>query len=267
MNVGLVRLVYFSPTNTTKQIVEAIAEGTQYVPTAHLDLTPPEEKLMTFVELNELAIIGVPVYGGRIPVDAVIRLRRLKAQGIPAVIVVVYGNREYEDALLELRDIAIETGFKPFAGGAFIGEHSYSTEEKPVAHGRPDIYDIEKAKEFGRAIQKKVESGAVSGDIQPLSIPGNYPYKERRERSNDVAPVTNEGLCIKCGRCAEVCPKAAITISKTVDTNPHLCIFCTACVKSCSSGARVWKHSRIIRATEWLHSNFSQRKEPETYPS
>ena len=172
MNIGLVRLVYFSPTKTTKQIVEAIAEGTQYLPFAHLDLTPPEEKSMTFVDPNELAIIGAPVYGGRIPVEAAIRLRRLKAQSIPAVIVVVYGNREYEDALLELRDITVETGFIPIASGAFIGEHSYSTEEKPIAHGRPDAYDIEKAKEFGKAIQKKVGGITSSGDTQI------YPFQE-----------------------------------------------------------------------------------------
>ena len=267
MNVELVRLVYYSPTKTTKQIVEVIAEGTQYEPIAHLDLTPPKEKSMVLEDLNELAIIGAPVYGGRIPVDAVIRLRRLKAHGIPAVVVVVYGNREYEDALLELRDIAVEIGFRPVAGGAFIGEHSYSTEEKPVAHGRPDTDDVEKAKEFGRAIREKVDGIAASVDIQPLSVPGDFPYKERRERSNDVAPVTREVLCLKCGRCAEVCPKAAITIGETVETDPRLCIFCTACVKSCPSGARVWEHPRIIRATEWLHSNFSKRKEPETYLS
>lgn len=265
MNIELVRLVYFSPTKTTKQIIEAIAEGTQYESIAHLDLTPPEEKSMVLEDLNELVIIGAPVYGGRIPIDAVIRLRRLKAHGIPAVVVVVYGNREYEDALLELRDIAFETGFRPVAGGAFIGEHSYSTEEKPVAHGRPDADDVDKAKEFGRAIREKVRGKATRGDIQPLYVPGDFPYKERSERSNDLTPVTREDLCIKCSRCSEVCPKAAIIISAAVETDPHLCIFCTACVKSCPSSARVWEHPRIIRGREWLHSNCSMRKEPKIY--
>lgn len=267
MKVKRVRLVYFSPTKTTKQILEAIAKGTQYKTIAHLNLTPPEDKSITFVDNNELAIIGAPVYGGRIPVDAANRLRRLKAHSIPAVIVVVYGNREYEDALLELRDIAIETGFRPFAAGAFTGEHSYSTERKPIAQGRPDAYDVEKAKEFGKIIQEKAVGIVSIGDIQPLSVPGNSNYKERRERPNEVAPVTKEEICIKCGRCAEACPKEAVTIGETVETDPHLCIFCTACVKSCPSSARVWNHSRIIRATEWLHSNFSLRKEPETYLS
>jgi ferredoxin len=267
MNIDLVKLVYFSPTKTTKQIVEAIAEGTQYEPITSLDLTPPEKKSMVLEDPNELIIIGAPVYAGRIPVDAVKRLRRLRALDIPAVVVVVYGNREYEDALLELRDIAVETGFRPVAGGVFIGEHSYSMNEKPIAHGRPDADDVENAKEFGRSIREKVVGIATSGDIEPLIIPGDFPYRERRERSNDASPVTRESLCIKCGRCAEVCPKAAITIGETVETDPSLCIFCTACVKSCPSDARVWEHTRIIRATERLYSNYNKRKEPETYLS
>ena len=82
------------------------------------------------------------MYGGRLPADAVKRLSNLKGHNTPAVIVVVYGNREYEDALLELNDLAIEAGFKPVAAGAFIGEHSYSNKDSPIAHGRPDEKDI-----------------------------------------------------------------------------------------------------------------------------
>lgn len=105
----------------------------------------------------------------------------------------------------------------------------------------------------------------TSDGIQLLTVPGDFPYKNRGERSNDVAPVTKEEVCIKCGRCAEVCPKAAIIVVDIVETDPSLCIFCTACVKNCPTGARVWEHPRIIRSTEWLHANCSERREPETY--
>lgn len=266
MKVDSVRLIYYSPTETSKQVVEAIAKGAQYESTTQLDLTPPAAKTMEIEGFgDELAIIGAPVYGGRIPVEAVSRLRRLKASDTPAALVVVYGNRAYEDALLELKDIATDAGFILVAGAAFIGEHSLSVSDKPIAQGRPDDSDMEKAHAFGRAIREKLDRVAGVDEFQPLEVPGNHPYREHSKRPRDVAPVTKEDICIKCGRCAEVCPVAAITIGDTVETDSALCTLCSACVKNCPTDARVWEHPWALKVTEWLHTNFSERKEPETY--
>ncbi|UCH03205.1 MAG: EFR1 family ferrodoxin [Candidatus Bathyarchaeota archaeon] len=265
MNISSVKLVYFSPTKTSKQIVEGIAKGIQDGPIEHLDLTPRQAKSQAFIELHEeLAIIGAPVYGGRLPIEAVSRLKRLKANNTPAVVVVVYGNREYEDALLELRDLALETGFKPVAGGAFIGEHSFSTEETPIANGRPDTEDLKKAMEFGKKIQETMGKISRPMDTSSLQVPGNYPYRERSQRS-EATPITKEEYCIKCGKCADACPTAAITINSLITTEQDTCILCCACVKSCPTNARVMDLPRIKNVSEWLYTNFSKRKEPETY--
>jgi hypothetical protein len=66
----------------------------------------------------------VPVYGGRVPEVALERLRALKGNGGPAIAVVVYGNRAYEDALLELHTELTANGYKVIAAAAFIAEHS-----------------------------------------------------------------------------------------------------------------------------------------------
>lgn len=265
MNIHSVKLVYFSPTGTSKRVVEAIAEGIQ-ASGEHIDLTHPAARTQEFEKLHdELAVIAAPVYAGRIPLEAVHRLRRLSADNTPAVLVAVYGNRHYDDALIELRDLAIELGFKPVAGGAFIGEHSYSTAEVPTAHGRPDADDLEKAAEFGRKIKEKMRGVSRPQDIPPLKVPGNHPYKEgMRATSKPVNPVTKEDLCIKCGKCADVCPTFAITVSDMVTIKMDACIRCCACVKNCPTGARVMR-PRMLRFTEWLHTNCSERREPETY--
>jgi len=230
------------------------------------DLTPPAVKTMKIEEFgNELTVIGAPVYGGRIPVEAVSRLRRLNANNTLAVLIVVYGNRAYDDALLELKDITMEAGFIPARGAAFIGEHSYSVSNMPIAQGRPDDSDIERANEFGREIKQKLEEVTSIDKFKPLEVPGNHPYRERGEPSKDVAPVTKEDVCIKCGRCAEVCPVAAITIGNTVETYPALCTFCSACIKNCPVDARIWEHPRILKNRERLYANFSERKEPELF--
>jgi flavodoxin len=106
MNISSATLVYFSPTQTTKKVVEGVARGVRVDTVEHLDLTPPQAKTRECEEMNDgLAIIGAPVYGGRIPGDVAHRLRRLKGNDTPAVVIVVYGNRAYGDALLELRDL------------------------------------------------------------------------------------------------------------------------------------------------------------------
>ena len=265
MDINSAKLVYFSPTNTTKKVVEGIAEGIQVETVEDLDLTPPEAGTRQYEEIHDgLAIIGTPVYGGRVPMDAVRRLERLKGNDTPAVVVVVYGNREYEDALIELKDLVSQAGFKPVAGGVFIGEHSFANETTPIAMGRPDSEDLNKAREFGKMIRDKLRDIQALDDMPPLHVPGNSPYKERGKPSKE-SMATQEALCTKCETCAAVCPTAAITVEDTVMTDPMACIYCCACIKNCPTGARFMESPPLIEKAKWLHTNYSKRKEPEMY--
>jgi len=126
------------------------------------DLTLPDsikpEGTGETISFNDgLTIIGAPVYAGRVAPVAAERIRQFKADGIPAVLVVIYGNREFEDALRELKDLAIEVGFRPIAGGAFIGEHSYADSKFSIARQRPDQKDLKKCSEFGALIKEKIQ--------------------------------------------------------------------------------------------------------------
>jgi ferredoxin len=265
MKINTIKLVYFSPTGTTKSILEGIAQGLQAKRTEHLDLTLPDANTRALAEMHdELVIVGAPVYGGRLPPDAAKRLRRLKGDDTPAVVVVVYGNREYEDALLELSDLVTESGFAPVAGGAFIGEHSFDSEAMPIATGRPDERDLKKAEEFGRAIRQKIAGIDTLDGMVPLKVPGDFPYKEWHKWPG-VSPTTQENVCIQCEACIAACPTAAITMNGTLKTNTDICIVCCACVKACPTGARVADHPRINKSREWLSTNCRQRKEPETF--
>jgi flavodoxin len=102
LKIQTVRLVYFSPTRTAKAILDGIAEGIRVDVVEHIDATLPDADPYDFTEMKEgeLLVIGAPVYAGRIPEIAVRRFQKLKSNGNPAVIVVLYGNREYDDALL-----------------------------------------------------------------------------------------------------------------------------------------------------------------------
>ncbi len=259
------KLIYFSPTHTTKKIIRAIASVLPLDRFEDLDLTLPDADRRIFPEVgNELTILGTPVYAGRVPAVAARRLKRIQAKGSPVLVVVVYGNREFEDALLELKNIAIQQGFRPFAAGAFIGEHSYSTTKVPIASGRPDESDLKKAMEMGTMVFKKLQRILGLKDWSIRKVPGNFPYKERMPISNE-SPRTQETLCTLCGTCATVCPTAAVVLNDSVVTEPELCILCQACVKNCPTGARITEVPRIKQLAESLHSNHFNRKEPEFF--
>ena len=264
MHITSVKLIYFSPTGTTKKILESIAGGFKVNSIEHLDLTPPEEKIHMFNEWNNvLSIIGVPVYGGRVPVEAISRLQRLKANNTPAVIVVVYGNRDYDDAILELYNITTELGFNTIAAGAFLGEHQILR----IARGRPDIKDLKKAQTFGKKIFSKLQNITYIEGVSPLEIPGNYPYIELPSAKDllETCPTTKEEQCIKCSTCIEVCPTAAISLDDTVITNIDTCVMCFACIKNCPTQARIIDTPLLSKYVEYANNNFAKRKEPEIF--
>ena len=266
MEVKQVKLIYFSPTGTTQKVLESIAEGIAVEDVEHINLTLPEGVQQTIPPFSdELVIIGAPVYGGRLPVDVISRFKQLKASNTLAILIVVYGNREFEDALLELKNYAIELGFSPVAGGAFIGEHSFASEEVPVANGRPDSLDVQKAIDFGVKVKDKITALQSPDTQMDLEIPGGFPYEAGGARAMTVSPVSKEDTCTVCGTCASVCPTAAISINGSVATKAELCIRCCACIKNCPEEARVVEDEMWLKIVNWLNENCSARKEPQIF--
>ncbi len=265
MELKTVTLAYFSPTGTTKKVLEGITETIGANSVRHIDLTRPEILSKEIPGIKEgLAILGAPVYAGRIPPEAEERFRKLKGNDIPTVVIALYGNREYEDALIELRDIAVRQGFKPVAGGVFIGEHSFTSEEIPLAAGRPDTQDIDIARDLGRKIAVKMKEIERPADIPELSVPGNIPFRERVNHDN-TPPETDNRYCMKCQACVGVCPTAAVTFNGEVITDADSCILCCACVKYCPTGARQITNPMIGRIRKWLSETCKERKEPEVF--
>ena len=262
MDVKKVRLVFYSPTGKGKKVASAIAEGTR-LEYESIDLTPFEASMKTYdVAEDELAIIAAPVYGGRIPTTALERLEKVKGNNTPAVLVAMYGNREFEDALIELRNFTNIHGFKAIAGSAFIGQHSFDSEETPIATGRPDTEDLKTANEFGAEVMKKL--GQIK-EIQELIVPGNHPYKERRSRTIPISPEVDDEICTLCGICASVCPTSSITVSDLVVTEKPKCTACSACVQNCPTGAMQWKNDGVLNTAKWLSTEYCERKEPEIF--
>ena len=107
--INKIRAVYFSPTGTTRKIVTATAKGlsrTLKTDLEEYDFTLPKARTQSlrFTD-SDLVVFGTPVYAGRVPNVLLPYLNTMQGNGALAVPIVLFGNRDYDDALIELRDI------------------------------------------------------------------------------------------------------------------------------------------------------------------
>lgn len=249
---------FFSPTGTSEKIAKAIGEGMTTMELEEINLTTSKVDSREF-SADELAIFAFPVYAGRIAPPAVERMKGFLAKGTPAVAVVVYGNREFEDALLELKNILTEKGFEVIGAAAFVGEHSFSTPSAPVAAGRPDREDLQKAFTFGKTLSEKDFSMRAE-----IALPGNFPYKDGIQ-TNPISPVVDQEKCVLCKTCETVCPVGSVKVDETVVFAGERCILCCACIKNCPEGALAITAPPLLEKAQWLSTNYSTRKEPELF--
>ena len=250
MQINRVNLIYFSATGTTEKIVKAVLEGTG-APAAVYDFTfcnRQQVRTPPAFDEDELVIVGIPVYTGRVPVFTRQYLLSLHGNGTPCVLLCVYGNRAYDDTLAEMYDLLIGQGFIPFAAGAYVGEHSFSPN---IAYGRPNAKDLEEALSFGKAVREKLASEDRPRALTEEKIPGNRPYRDYGAVGL-LAP-TVSGACIHCGLCAKTCPMGAINPADITEIDASKCILCRACAKSCPCGAiefRQLQFQKIVKSCE-----------------
>ncbi len=265
MKIQSLKSVFFSPTGTTKKITLAISQGINQDNTELIDITKLDSRKQRLkTNENELLVVAVPVYMGRVPALLSEWLYRIEARNTPTVCVVVYGNRTYGDALLELKNILKEQGCIPIAGAAYIGEHSFSSLETPIAEGRPNKEDLNHAELFGRKINEKLSSIISIDDIPDITIPGKYPYGGVTELwSVDFIEISEK--CSKTGICFDVCPVGAINPENTHEIDIEKCISCCACIKNCPKKARTIKNSRVKDSAIRLNQLYKEQKEPETF--
>ncbi len=219
--------MYFSPCGSTESLAREAAEtlDPQCFP---VNLTNFHCPLPTLTS-DDLVIVAGPVYGGRIPGPMAKKLQAMRGNGAKALAIVSYGNRAYEDALLETVDTLVDSGFHPIAAGAFLSRHVFVPE---VAEDRPNENDFAQMRELALAFAKKAQAGST--DV--IHVPGNHPYRDAMKTV--VAPTVDPGDCRKCGVCVHACPTGAIDQNNPSNVDIALCINCMRCVEACAEGMR-----------------------------
>lgn len=248
--------VYFSATYTTHRIVSHLAKRMSEEVT-ECDITTHTPTAETVIPKNELLIVGIPVYAGRVPEMAVERIRRFKGQGTPAVAVAVYGNRDYDDALLELSDLLSENGFQVISAGAFIAQHCIFPK---VGTHRPDADDYQQINVFADETNKIFNKNREK--LLPIHVPGNRPYKI--PGSIPIYPSGNSS-CKECGKCIELCPTGAIPKNNPKEVDETKCIKCGRCIVVCPTKSRQFRGVKYTLASMKFNTAYKERREPEMF--
>ena len=265
--VNTVQCLYFSPTGSTKKIVETIAKGTEKPVKRPINITTPKKRDKFNGQISgDLLIVGVPVYTGDHPSMIQASISKIDGNGLWALPVAVCGNVRMGTCLAELCGLLKKQGFTIPAAGNFIAQHSFACEDFPIGKGRPDESDLGKAMEFGRRVIEKISNNPeditsryrsnmyirmyVSGSIEAEGFSGlgkrHSPFIRVSEHDDMV--------CQECGLCVEVCPTGSID-ENTYRVSDDLCIRCFACVNICPSGVK----EKVVKPNEELSAWFEHR--------
>ncbi|WP_458408106.1 4Fe-4S binding protein [Anaerotignum sp.] len=243
--------ITFSPTGGTKKSADLLSAA--WNEKVEIDLMKKADDFSTYTfKAEDVCLVAVPSFGGRVPATATERLNQMQGGGAKAIAVVVYGNREYEDTLVELEDTLKNCGFQPVGGAAVVAEHSILRE---FAAGRPNAEDAVQLKGWSEKLKAKAAEGGS------VSFPGNRPYKVYG--AIPMAPKAE--TCQGCGKCVSICPVGAISAENPKETDTTKCITCMACVAACPMQSRCIDPMMLAGVKAKLGPALSGRKENELF--
>ena len=252
----LVQIV-FSPTGGTQKVADIITEEWKETVT-RIDLSNPKTDYSEIaIAQEDVALIAVPSYGGRVPELAAERLMKINGNQAKCIIVCVYGNRAYEDTLIELQDIAKHCTFHTVAAISAIAEHSIMHQ---YAAGRPDEKDRDELRSFAQTIYGKLKDNKMAQTT--LERPGNRPYK--KAAGAGLVPKADK-KCISCGLCAKNCPAQAIDKENLRTADAKKCISCMRCIANCPKSARKVNGAVVSVAALAIKKACSERKENKLF--
>lgn len=266
MKISRICEVYFSPCGSVEKVISGMARYAAEkckLPVETYDFTLPSNREKNFVFGREdLVFFGTPVYAGRVPNKIMPYIKEsFCGNGAIAVPVVVYGNRNFDDALVELKNLLEDNGLYTIAGAAVVAQHSFS---KVIAAGRPNERDFEDIRSFVDRVLEKSDKISEKEDMESITVPGTDPPEKyyvplgidgQPARFLKAHPRTNAEKCDHCGICAEKCPMGSID-RQNPEIITGICIKCQACIRKCPVGAKYFDDEAFLSHKMMLEENY-----------
>ncbi|MFA5636212.1 MAG: EFR1 family ferrodoxin [Anaerovoracaceae bacterium] len=266
-----ITILYFSPTGTTKKALQTfgktLSEALNTYPIRELDFTPKKSREKEYCfSMEDLVVLGLPVYAGRVPNVLKDFIGSIRGDGAKGVAITLFGNRSFDDALVELKERMKENGFHVLGAGAFVGEHSFS---QILGKDRPLAADLKQLEEFALAVAAKIKEDNPTADF---SVPGELPLRPYYIPKNmegepvnflKAKPLTSSA-CTDCKLCVELCPMNSINYEDTSKI-PGICIKCSACIKFCPVGAKYFEDAGFLSHKQQIETTFIEPKENQWF--
>lgn len=247
--------MYFSPTGGTKKVMDILTKGLSMDGQIDFSVADADYSAYSFTK-EDVCLIGVPSFGGRVPAIVLKRMKQMRVNGTMAVLVVVFGNRAYDDTLLELKNEASACGYTVGPAVAAVAEHSIMHQ---YGKGRPDAQDEIELRQFSGKIAELITNRKDGKDI---AVPGNLQY---REYNGVLFKPRADKACTKCGVCAAKCPVHAIPQDNPASLDEEKCISCMRCIAVCPQNARKLNKVVLFAASRAMKKAFADRKQNELY--
>ncbi len=241
-------LLIFSPTGQSKACGLALAKATKQE-FVELDVTHFIQRGKPLALADTTLIVAYPVYGGRVPrLFAEYIKEMVTCTNCNALAIASFGNRAFEDALVEMEDLLLEKGV-PLIGAASIGcQHSYTDK---VGSKRPDIEDFQLLDRL---------AVYLNGETKSVHPPGNRPYKRDMPVADPpYMPVLKDKGGKINSRCYAVCPTGSLAKG-----DPTICIHCCACIQV-SSNELIMDNPWFSRFTKHLEETCGERVDSLLY--
>ncbi len=270
----MIRVFYFSPAGGTWQVAQHLGDRLGELLNAEVEYhsytLPRERETLPQVEAGDVVVWATPVYAGRIPNKTLDYVRRaLHADGNPAVALVTFGNRAYDNALAELVGLMEEGGMHPVGAAAMVTRHAFSD---TLGAGRPNEEDIAGLDRFAAQVVDKLST--FDSQLSTIDVPGEaHPEKYYAPLNANNAPAgflkakpsCNNELCTRCGECLEVCPMGSIGAKDGLPAFDGICIKCQACRRRCPSGAIVFTDPEYLSHVAMIERTFAAPKRAEFF--